>query len=125
MAVASPPWGPGGDIAVIVADTFMLAVTPNSGAKSLGDRQPAGPVGVAEDQRELLAADAREPVELASAGSQHTRQTYQDCVAHVASEAVVDLLEVVEVAHHDRDTAIGAPCALELQVEHLTEGLAV
>ena len=69
-------------------------------------------VDVVEQHRELLAAVARGDVDLARHFLQHARDAPQHLVADRVAVAVVDLLEVVDVAQQQRDLVVVALRAL-------------
>ena len=75
-------------------------------AEALGERERAREVAGGEDDRELLAADAADDVRRADGGAQHVRHLEQQLVADAVAVHVVDLLEVVEVEHHERDGVV-------------------
>ncbi len=75
---------------------------------ALGDAGGALVVAAVEQDRELVAAEARRQVAGAQAGAQAAGEGDQQLVADLVPEAVVDALEVVEVEEqHDR-AAVGA-----------------
>ena len=95
-------------------------------AQPLGDDEGRLRVGAGEDHGELLAADPRGDVDLALRRRAAARATCcSDGVADVMAGAVVDLLEVVEVAGEHAHRRLAAPRALELEVEQLAEAAAV
>ena len=94
-------------------------------AQPLGDREGARRVGARQDHGELLAADARGRVDLAHALAQQRGDLLEDRVADVVAGAVVDLLEVVEVACEHAHRRAAAARAAELEVEQLAEAAAV
>ena len=71
-------------------------------------------VGLGEQHRELVAAEAGEHVGLAQAAAQQLGDAAQELVAGAVAERVVDVLEVVEVEHQD-----GAAGAVALRVGDL------
>ncbi len=76
----------------------------------------AAPCGILQPglhQRELVAAEARERVALADRRAQPLGDRAQEAVAAGVAEAVVDLLEVVEIEHHHGD-----PAALAARLAH-------
>ena len=85
------------------------AVVAHRAAQALGDEEPAVLVGVGEHERELLAADAGEVVDQALDVAGDDGEALERLVADAVAEAVVDALEVVEVADDDGDRA--ARCA--------------
>ena len=58
--------------------------------------------GLGEHDRELLAAVARDAVDLAGGVAEVAGEAAQRLVAHLVTVAVVHLLEVVEVDEHQR-----------------------
>jgi hypothetical protein len=62
-------------------------------------------LGVGHDDRELLAAVAARQVDGPDVGGQAHGELAQHLVADVVAEAVVDLLEVVDVDHQGRRPA--------------------
>lgn len=82
-------------------------------------------VGVGQDHRELLAADAGDHVELTLVLVQDAGRALERGIADVVAPAVVDLLEVVDVPDHHRDAALAAPGALELEVEQFAKATPV
>ena len=77
--------------------------------------------GVREDDRELLAAVAARDV----AGTERVREEVADAledeVAEGMAEVVVQLLEVIEVDHDERDRAPATRAAGDLRGEALVE----
>ena len=59
-------------------------------------------LAVAQDDRELVAAEPRDEVELADALPQQPADVGDELVADRVAEAVVDDLEAVEVEHQQR-----------------------
>ena len=83
-------------------------------------------VGALEQQRELVAAEARERVARADdLAAKRSATCLQQLVAGVVAEAVVDLLEPVEVDEQHREDAPGALRARERLVEPVAEQGAV
>ena len=79
-------------------------------------------LGVGHDQGELLAADARGGIDLgACARAQQTCHALKREVADLVAEAVVDVLEVVEVADEHPHRGARAPGPFELEVEQLAK----
>jgi hypothetical protein len=74
-----------------------------------------------EQERELVAADAERVVGPAQRVVEHVRKELQRLVTHRMTEAVVELLETVEVAEHERERALVARRARSLAVEPLDE----
>ena len=73
------------------------------GAAALRDRGRRLRVGPRDEDRELLAADARDEAGLADRPRQRRRRRLQDAIALRVPEGVVEHLEVVEVEHDDAD----------------------
>ncbi|HTW42912.1 MAG TPA: hypothetical protein VMD79_11410 [Solirubrobacteraceae bacterium] len=90
-------------------------------AQTLGEHERLILAGVGEDQRELLTADARSGVDLALVRAEHARDAPQGGVADLGAGAVVDFLEMVQVADEHRQLAAAAPGAFELEVEQLAK----
>src|SRR5690606_8250844 len=72
------------------------------GTELLGDLERAVVVGAGQQQEELLAAVAAADVAAAQRGVDRLADAREDVVAGAVAEAVVDLLEVVEIEHHGR-----------------------
>ncbi len=77
-----------------------------SGREALGERRRARDVAGREDDRELLAPDTADDVGGADGGTEHFRHLQQELVPDAVSVHVVDLLEVVEVQHDERDGVV-------------------
>ena len=77
----------------------------NPARRGLGTRR----VGLVHQQRKLVAADARDDVALAQAGLQAVGAIEQHAVADFVAQAVVDLLEAVEVEQQQRQRTAAAP----------------
>ena len=94
---------------------------PDLLADALGHAVSARHRGVREDDRELLAAVAARDV----AGTERVREEVADAledeVAEGMAEVVVELLEVIEVDHDERDRAPAARAAGDLRGETLVE----
>ena len=95
------------------------------GADALGQRPRALLGRLVEDDAELLAAVARADVGFARARDQDLRQLGQHRVALQVAVRVVDLLEVVEVDHQERDALVVAPRPVHLLQEALRQGAPV
>ena len=80
-------------------------------------RSPRRRVG--EDERELVAADAREHVGLAQHLPQGVADAHQQGIAGGMAERVVDALEAVEVEQHERCRATVAARPADLAIELL------
>ena len=87
----------------------------------LAHHASSGHVGVGQDQRELVAADAGEHVAVAEDAAQCLADAREQLVAGCVPERVVDLLEPVEVEQQQRSgapvPARPADLALELLLE--------
>ena len=73
------------------------------------------------DQRELLPTNARDHVVLTQAPEGHGTELPQNGVARQVAERVVDMLEVVDVEHQERERALVALGACDLFIQHLIE----
>ena len=80
---------------------------------------------VLDQDRELVAAQARDGVGLAQALAQALAHEREQAVAGDVAEAVVDRLEAVEVEDHHRDQALVAPRPGERALEPVLEQRAV
>ena len=102
-----------------------------SNARSIAVRSALGQdvgavlVGVRGEDRELLAPDPGGGVPAALAWTRAPAHPAQRLVAGAVAEAVVDALEAVEVADDHAQALLGAPRALELDVEDLLEAAPV
>ena len=67
--------------------------------------------------RELLSAPAACEIDLAHALLERTGELAQDVVAERVAPAVVDLLEVVEIDHQERERLLEPVAAGELGVQ--------
>jgi hypothetical protein len=74
-----------------------------------------------EDDRELLAADPADDVARAHGRAQVVGELGEHLVAHGMPEDVVDLLEVVDVDHHDGDVLVRGRGERQLAPEALVE----
>jgi hypothetical protein len=95
------------------------------GAQPLGDGLGVGGRCRRQQQRELLAADPRNGVDRPRPAVEQARDAAEGLVAGGVSAAIIDLLEVVEVADHDRQRRGRTLRAGELELEHLAEGAPV
>ncbi len=82
-------------------------------------------VGVGEKDDELFAAVAGDEVVDAGCLAEKLSELPEGCVAGVMAEAVVVLLEVVDVQEHDRERAQGAACRGEFTDEAIVKGTTV
>ncbi|MCY1227290.1 hypothetical protein D9M72_395550 [compost metagenome] len=78
-----------------------------------------------EDHRELIAADARDRVALAHAGTQALRERHQQAVADRMAVVVVDRLEVVQVHQQQCQRAAAGTGACHAFRQAPVEALAV
>ena len=108
-------------------DRHLLAreSVPEGHPQALGEHICVVIVRVGNEQRELLAADARNGVEPALAPLEDVARLPERDVAAVVAIAVVDVLEVVEVADQHAERVAAAAGPLELEVEGLLEAAAV
>src|SRR6185295_8933096 len=90
-------------------------------AEPVDERDGVGLGAPGRDQRELLAAVAREAVGGAQATLPRARHLGQQPVAGGMAVGVVERLEVVEVEHRERDRVALALGTLELARELLVE----
>ena len=82
-------------------------------------------VRMAEHDRELVAADARHDVALANAVDEQPRDLDQRFVAGLVAEAVVDLLQAVEVDKQQRGFFLVAADAVDQPLERSREAAPV
>ena len=73
------------------------------------------------DDREFVAADARDGVGLAHQAAQPIADLGDQPVAGIVAERVVDLLEAVEIEHQQRDLLAGAAIAGQRLIEPVLE----
>ena len=90
-------------------------------AQPLGERLRALEGRLRQDDRELLAAVAREDLVAADALLDDARELLQHEVAREVAVDVVDLLEVVDVEHDERQIARVAARADDLLLERLEQ----
>jgi hypothetical protein len=90
-------------------------------AQALGDDERAALVGLREQQRELLAADAGGHVDAPLPLQRVGRDGLERRVAGRMAVLLVHPPEPVDVADDHRYRAVGADGALELEFEHLLE----
>ncbi len=91
-----------------------------------GDQSGVLGLGQVLDQdRELVAAEARHGVGLAQAAAETLGHDRQQAIAGQMPEAIVDRLEAVEVEDHDRDQALVAPGPGERALQTILEQRAV
>ena len=114
--------------------TPKLNFTPDGGlgeaavggaAQPLGDDEGAALVRLREQQRELLARDARRDVDAPLPLERVPRDRLERRVAGRVPVLLVHLAERVDVADDHGHRAVAAQGALELQLEQLLEGAAV
>src|SRR4051794_25385653 len=94
-------------------------------AGALCHRRAAGCVGARENERELLAAPPSGDVDLPSGVAQGAGERAQHEVARGVPEAVVDVLEPVEVGEDEAEVAAEARRPGDLRVERLLEETAI
>ena len=82
-------------------------------------------VRLGEDQCELLPTHAAHTVDSADPGRERLAEELQRAAAGWVAEAVVQLLEVVQVAHQEREGRLEPPRALDLELERLLESAPV
>ena len=80
--------------------------------------------GAGEHERELLAAEPRRHIPVATGGAEHVGEAPQHVVTRVVAERVVDALEVVEVDHEQRQLTARAE-RVEVGVDPRLEAAAV
>src|SRR5919106_428211 len=85
----------------------------------------ATPVGLRQQQGELVAADAGGAVGASLPLDEVTRDQSERRIAGRLPAALVERGEAVEVAEQYRDRAPGAPGALQLERDKLVEGAPV
>ena len=89
--------------------------------KTLGEREGAPRALVREQHHELVAADPVGGVGRAHRGAQALAEGAEARVAGLVAERVVDLLQAVEIEHHDAEARARARTAGELALEVLVE----
>ena len=94
-------------------------------ARAIDHREGVLAVHVGEDQRELVAADARHHVGGPERVAELLGHRTQRLVAEPVAVGVVHLLEAVEVEQHERHLALRALRALDLHLERAVEEAAV
>ena len=94
-------------------------------ADPLRERGRAVDVSCGKDHRELLTADSADHVACTHGRAEDVGDLLEQVVADPVSVDVVDLLEVVEVEHHDRDRLVRGRRAQELLPEPVMEGAVV
>ncbi len=82
-------------------------------------------VQVVDEDRELVASEPGDGVEIAKRGAEALRDRDEQCVAGEVAEAVVDCLEAVEIDDHHREVAAGARAAGQRVLEPVVEEAAV
>ncbi len=90
-------------------------------AHLLGHRDGAVLVGIGQQQDELLAAEARDRIDLAQVAPQDLSDAFQDLVAFDVEVGIVVLLEVIDIEHHHGEFALEAHGALPFHLQHLLE----
>src|SRR5262249_39923630 len=107
--------------AALRLDLELLELAPNA----LGEPTAAEQRRPGKDQRQLLAPVARRDVAVADARGQDCTDGSEHLVAHGVSVAVVDQLELVEVAEDEGHVVAEAPRRLELPGQLVVEGAAI
>ena len=99
----------------------------DGGADALGDAGGAAGIGIRQEDAELLAAHAPDQVDVAHGLAQGARDEHQRLVAAVVAEAVVDVLEMVDVDDEQRPLGrrLALLHALEIALHHGVEGAPV
>ena len=100
-------------------------VLPHGLDQRLGDHGGLLQIGLGQEERELVAAQPRQHIGPAGAMAQLAGDGLEQVVARLVAEAVVDLLEVIEVHHQHRAAGSVARRALDLLHELLVEAAAV
>ena len=90
-------------------------------ANALADRRRAFAARVGQDQRELVAAEARHDVGLARAQANQPRGLDQRPAAVEVAVRVVDRLEPVEIDEQQRQRPAAARGALGFTAQHLRQ----
>ncbi len=93
--------------------------------EALGEHVGAPLLGLGQQQRELLPARAGDRVDLALAGSKHLPDSLERGVASAMAIAVIQALEVVEIAHDHSHVTVGPAGAKYLLLDFLFEPAAV
>src|SRR5207244_5655337 len=89
------------------------------------DRDGAERVRLGEQEGGLLAADPSRHVDVAEVLAHELCELPQDLVARLMAETVVDELEVIEIAEHDRQRRAKRARTHDLAVERLDEAAAI
>src|SRR5437879_3464055 len=86
---------------------------------SLGHRFAAGEIGLRKERHELFAPPSREEIGRAQAPRERVRRRHDDAIADQVTEAIVDLLEVIEIEDHEGERRAVALRAFELPRENI------
>jgi hypothetical protein len=111
----------GGGVRAAVAAEHLLERRPHSLDGALADLGGTLLVGIHGDDRELVAAVARDEVVRAHCLAQRAADAAQHLVTDQVALPLVHLLEVVEVHEDDREAPPGPPRALHLAPERLVQ----
>ena len=106
-------------------DGALEAVRDGGGRFAVERAAAPGPLGIAEEHRELVAADAEDVVAAPDAGAQEFDDLLEHLVAGVVAVVVVVALEVVDVEEHQAEEAPVALRGVDRVGEELVEGAAV
>ena len=101
------------------------AITQTLALKTLGEQEGAPRALIWEQHHELIATDPVGGVVGPHGRAQALAQGAEARVAGLVAERVVDLLQTVEVEHHDAEARARASTARELALEVLVEGTMV
>ena len=115
----------GGDAPGEGDDALARGRTQAEVAQAVGGDEGLVGVGVREDDRELVSADAEGPVSVAQRITDAVGHAHQETIAGRVTLAVVDDLEVVEVDEQQRHRYLVPPVQLQLAVQLLLEGAVV
>ena len=74
-------------------------------------------IGVRETKQEFFAAVPGDDIGLAAPVCEYLGNSAKNLVADGVREAVVDLLEMIDVGKRNREVAIVAPCAFNLALQ--------
>ena len=96
------------------------------GEDLLGHERGVGRVPrLGQEDRELVAPEARDRVHRAEQSPQPLRELLQQKVAELVAEGVVDLLEPVEVHGEERERRIAPPDAADRVIEAVAQQHAI
>ena len=99
--------------------------TRDQAQQLVGDQPRMGRLGLWQQHRELVPAQARQHVRVAQLGRQRLGDPDDELVAGGVAEAVVDVFEVVEVDEQQRAARVVAAHVRELVLERALEAAAV